>query len=382
MTERLSSLLHDEADTLLIPSPPAGAVLRQGRGLRRRRRLTTGAAVLGVLAVVGTGVALTVDREPSGNDSGVAATTSSYVATGAFSVGRTVHLGPQGAPSVTMDEYVHSLHYTSAGVLVRTNKNFGASDGSGEEHYTLIRADGSTKKLDVTTAEQAVSTDPTQPYLAFARVEGETASAVVVDITTGERSHVELPVPYEHSGWPAPPVSLDGDHVYVGMGSAGVYDVNWRTGQATPIGLSTAFPEVHGGRTVLAQQGEVRVVDVATGERLRTFNSRNWVHLSPDGRWAKYGVTVYDVASDSKFTLPAGDDGDGGYGWSPDGHLFRLDGDQLVICDPAAATCERKPLGFTAPDPNASESFECDDQGNCVPDGTDSVRLGGVSYES
>jgi hypothetical protein len=381
MTERLSSLLHDEADTLLIPTPPADAVLRQGHGLRRRRRLTTGAAVLGVLAVVGTGVALTVDREPSGNDAGVASTTSSYVATGAFSVGRTVHLGPQGAPSVTMEEDVHSLHYTSAGVLVRTNQNFGASDGSGEEHYTLIRPDGSTKKLDVTTAEQAVSTDPTEPYLAFARLEGTTASAIVVDITTGEQVRVELPVPYGRSGWSAPPVSLDGDHVYVGMGSAGVYDVNWRTGHATPIDLNTTFPEVHGGRTVLAHQDEVLVVDVATGERLRriAINNDNWVLLSPDGRWAREGATVYDVASDSELTLPGSADG---YGWSPDGHLFRLDGDELVVCDPTTGSCERKPLGFTAPDPNASESYECDDQANCVPDGTDSVRLGGVSYES
>jgi hypothetical protein len=381
MTERLSNLLHDEADTLLIPTPPADAVLHQGRGLRRRRRLTTGAAVLGVLAVVGTGVALTVDREPSG-DADVASTTPSYAIAQAFAVGRTVHLGPQGAPSATMDEDVHSLHYTSAGVLVRTNMNGGASDGSGEEHYTLVRPDGSTKKLEVTTAEQAVSTDPSQPYLAFARVTGETATAVVLDITTGEQFRVELPVPTEPSGWSAPPVSLDGDHVYVGMGSAGVYDVNWRTGRATPTDLSTPFPDVHGGRTIIAQHDKVQVVDVATGDSLRTIaiDSDNWVVLSPDGRWAKAGATVYDVASDAEVKLPAAV---GGYGWDADGHLFQLDGAELVICDPASGACERRPLGFTAPDPNAAtDTQECDNEGNCVTDVSKRMRLGGISYES
>jgi hypothetical protein len=163
------------------------------------------------------------------------------------------------------------------------------------------------------------------------------------------------------------------------MGAAGAYDVKWRTGKTTPIDLQTAFPEVHGGRTILARRGDVLVLDVATGEKLRTIANGNWGFLSPDGGWAKAGGTVYEVASDAEFTLPAGGDD---YGWSPDGHLFRLDGDELVVCDPAAGACERKPLGFTAPDPNASESLECDNEGNCVPDGTNSVRVGGVSYES
>ena len=330
--------------------------------------------------MVGTGVAL--DRRPGAERQrqDASATTSSYLTTGAFAVGRTIHLGPQGEPTATMDEDVHSLHYTSAGVLVRTNKNGGASDGSGVEHFTLVRPDGSTRKLDVTTAEQSVSTDPTQPYLAFARVDGDTASAVVVDVTTGEEFEVELPVPTEPSGWSAPPVSLDGDHVYVAMGSAGVYDANWRTGEATSIDLSSTFPEVHGGRTVLAELGEVRVVDVGTGEPLWTIESNNWVVLSPDGRWARNGATIYGMDSDTEWTAPAAD---ADYGWSPDGHLFRLDGDDLVVCDPAAGTCERMPLGFTAPDPNAvSDSQVCDNQGHCESDVTKQVRLGGVSYES
>ena len=51
MTERLSTLLRDEAEHLVVPAPPADRVLAQGHGLRRRRRLTRGVAVVATVAV-------------------------------------------------------------------------------------------------------------------------------------------------------------------------------------------------------------------------------------------------------------------------------------------------------------------------------------------
>src|SRR5687768_1950101 len=60
MTERLATLLRDEADHLAVPPPPTDAVLAQGQGLRRRRRIRTGAAVVAVVAVVTAGAGYAV----------------------------------------------------------------------------------------------------------------------------------------------------------------------------------------------------------------------------------------------------------------------------------------------------------------------------------
>lgn len=46
MTDRLATLLHDEADRLDVPAPPAADILRGGRRIRRRRRLAAGGAAL------------------------------------------------------------------------------------------------------------------------------------------------------------------------------------------------------------------------------------------------------------------------------------------------------------------------------------------------
>ena len=43
MTERLKHLLDGEAHDLAVPSAPTDAVLRQGRGTRRRGRMTMAA---------------------------------------------------------------------------------------------------------------------------------------------------------------------------------------------------------------------------------------------------------------------------------------------------------------------------------------------------
>ena len=54
MTERLSVLLHEEAEALDVPPAATGAILARGRGLRRRRRWTKIAVVATVTAVVVT----------------------------------------------------------------------------------------------------------------------------------------------------------------------------------------------------------------------------------------------------------------------------------------------------------------------------------------
>ena len=54
VSERLSAVLHDEAQAIAVPPPPAGAVLARARLARRRRRTAVAAsAALMVAAVTG-----------------------------------------------------------------------------------------------------------------------------------------------------------------------------------------------------------------------------------------------------------------------------------------------------------------------------------------
>ena len=45
MTERLSTLLHDQASVVDVPTAPTADILTRGRGIRRRRRATAAVAV-------------------------------------------------------------------------------------------------------------------------------------------------------------------------------------------------------------------------------------------------------------------------------------------------------------------------------------------------
>ena len=68
MTERLSALLHEEADVLQVPPPTADRILADGRRIRRRHRVTYGAAGLALAGVLGTGIGLAVsagDDDPA-----------------------------------------------------------------------------------------------------------------------------------------------------------------------------------------------------------------------------------------------------------------------------------------------------------------------------
>lgn len=67
MTDRLSTLLHDEATALDIPGVPADRILAQGRGLQRRRR-TTAAVAGAVAAVLVAAVAVTAVTSWRGDD--------------------------------------------------------------------------------------------------------------------------------------------------------------------------------------------------------------------------------------------------------------------------------------------------------------------------
>jgi hypothetical protein len=365
MTERLSALLHEEADRLHVPMPTARAAITSGRRIRRRRRVTQAGVAVAVVAVLGVGAAFIRGNAPdrSHPDSIATDPQGEPVDLGVvFAVDDTVYLDG-GARKVQMPEVAQTLYYTSAGVLVRTNKT-GASDGGAPFHFQLVGADGTAQPLDLTLGEVVPSTDPTQPYLAYSEADGDAVRVIVVDVSTGEQvARVAVTGLTDWGGWAAPPVALDGDTVYV-SDSSHALAVDWRTGEARPAEhLSPGMPTVVRGRTLATSNTDVEVVDVTSGEVL--FASGGWLRLSPNGRYA--------VAGEGASGVPVQDLEDGGsavvgsgsvtYGWTSDDQLVGLVDGRLAVCSPESGECATSPL----PDGVSSEAF---------------VRLPGFTYES
>ena len=357
MTERLAALLHDEADQLDVPTAPAAATLAAGHRARRQRRAARWAGVAGsvaaVVALAAGAVAISGDSPETPRPDGLVADPAPAGAAdvgAVFAVGDTVYLDG-GALRATMDETVQAMYLTSAGVVVRTNKT-GASDGGAPFHFSLVAPDGSTSDLGLTLGEVVPATDPTEPYLAYASMDGYAIQAVVVDVTTGEEvARVDVPGSSFTLGYEAPPVALSGDTVFVGTDD-GAQIVDWRTGTTTPSDVMTdaGLPDVAGGHIVKNFGDPLSVLDVTTGDTLLTVKAPDlsYMSLSLDGRYAKVvdqsresGFDVYSVTGGSRaqFDGPAQD-----YGWTSDGDLFTVSDDGLELCDPSTGDCELQTL--------------------------------------
>ena len=371
MTERLSQLLHDEAADLDVPAPDPHRILADGRRLRRRRQVTTGLAVAAAAAVAaGVGFATL----PGGTDraeQGPAATTPSRVA---YGVGSQVVAGDQVA---SVPDTVHSLHYTSEGVLVRSNPNGGASDGSGPESLTLVRWDGSTADLGTIPEGVGPATDPDEPVYVLAEARGDGFAAVVRDAGTGETVD-EVPLPdLPKSFWEVPPLALDGDTLYVGYQKS-TAAVDLATGDHRIVeGMEGGMPEVSGQHAMQGDRSGLTVLDTVSGEEVLHVKREGfgWGALSPDGRHFAVlsegdfeggtyvepdSLPIYDVASGESVELP----GDPfGWGWTTGSEPFRVEGGTVTTCDPGTGECT------TAPAPlKVGRNAE--------------LRLGGKTYES
>ncbi|MGZ4450283.1 MAG: hypothetical protein ACXVW4_10855 [Nocardioides sp.] len=370
MTERLSTLLHEEAAGLAVPPPPTDAVLSLGRGLRRRRRAGQGLAAVAVVAVLGAGFALT--GQGPGGDHAVAPAAPSTGPGAVFSLGTTVFYD-DGTRHVTIDDKaIKSTYYTSAGLLVRHGDN-NASDGGGPQRFSLVTPGGTVQRLSVVTEETVPGVDPSEPYLAYTEVTDGTVQVVVHDVATDEEvARVTVPGDFTWGGWSGPPVALAGDLVYVGADDV-TRVVNWRTGV---IGITDVvppgYPDVHGGRTVTSSGGQAQVVDARTGEVLLSVprDGHGYLTLSPDGRYATldtgpHSFDVYAVATGSKAGFAGASSYE--YGWTPDGGLFTIRAHHVVDCSPDTGAC-RAP-GATVP---ASG-------GGVAPD---DLRFGNQTFES
>ncbi len=343
MTDRLSTLLHDEAARLAVPPPAPDGVLRRGRSLRRTRRLGQGTAALAALAVLAAGLAAFA----SGGGDGARAVDPAGRSTGqgaAFSLGTSVFYDG-GTSHVSIDDKaIKSSYYTSAGLLVRHGNN-NYSDGGGPQRFSLVTPEGVVTPVSVVTEDVVPGVDPGQPYLAYTEVRHGTLQVVVHDVAADrEVARVDLPGDLTWGGWSGPPVALSGDTVYVGFDlPTRTRTVNWRTGR---IGTTDVLPpgqyRVNGGRTVIEDGNGFSVVDAASGEALLSVSGSTYLQLSPEGTFATLdsadgsSVDVYDVATGSHVTLE-GQSWD--YGWTPDGDLFRVADHHVLTCSSATGDC-------------------------------------------
>lgn len=374
MTDRLSALLHQEADTLDVLAPPAATILARGRGLRRRRRATTALASTAVVAVLAGGAyggaQLFGDPDsPRGLEPAVNPDLGAV-----FSVGTTVYL-MDGTQHVTIgDKAIKSLYYTSVGVLVRHGNN-PYSDGGGPQRFSLVREDGSVGAIDVVSEETVHATDPDAPYLAYAETVDGRVEIVVHDLTNDtEKARIPMPGDFRWGGWPAPPVALSGDLVYVGTEDT-ARTVNWRTGEVSEVDtIAPGYPDVSGGRSLQQDRQGVSVIDVATGESLLELplDVGAYADLSYDGRYLRTGsymgeqtgVEVYTVDSGEKVTLD--EDITDLAGWTADGDVMGVGRNGVTVCSPTTGDCETTPLEL---EPGSGK----------LPD---DLKLGGATYES
>ncbi len=257
MTERLSTLLHEEATDLDIPVPEVPVVLHRGRGLRRRRRVTTATAVAAVLVLIGGGIAtaLTISGTDRAQDP---LPTGSFGSTGAFSVGQRLYLGGR---EIAWDEPIKALYYTSAGVVVRSGEEE-FTDSAGPSHYTLVAPDGEQTPVEINAGDRILGFEPDSTHVAYAEPDGKAWDVVVQDVVTGEElSRSSVTGTFTWGGWEAPPVALDGDWVWVHFDD-GWLEVGWSSerilASAAPSGPTTTPATSTRSRTATTPTGTAR----------------------------------------------------------------------------------------------------------------------------
>lgn len=341
MTDRLTTLLHDEVTGLDVPAPPADRILAEGRSIRRRR--TTG-VVAGAVAVVLVAVAVTVTavRGPE-HDSVQPAGQTAYRELGAWAQGDEVHVGNH----VVEVPGASTLGYTSIGAVVGTARGV----------YSLVTPAGTVRplRLDIAgdTFQRRVATDPAAPYLAYVRAVGQATEQLAVrDLSTGEEALVGDPFPAKATG-PSSVVQLWGDQLFWFRRGHGQL-IDWRTGERVRVtpgpwsahgfgaGTNVGFDSTAEAWVVASRSDGTRLLSVPAPAP----TAYSTASLSIDGRYLAVAgteaeFTVYDVATGRQVVFH--DRVLSGYSWSPDGHLlgkaFPLQRAEVETCDPASGSC-------------------------------------------
>lgn len=361
--QELRTLLHDAARTLPIPAPTTDGALRAGRRLRRRRRTGVLGGLLAVAVVVAAGgyAALPHHRGTVALDPATAPATTEW----AVAQGGTVHLGSGAVAHVPGQ--VKAMYYTSAGMLVRVGAT--PYTDAPDSNYWLAQSDGSVSDFRLSLGDRVPGTDPSLPYIAYAEPGSDAHHWTVVlrDVRTGEvATSVPITGAFTWGGWVAPPVSLDGDHVYVGVDGT-LLDVQWRTGVVSTTEIPTHMPQARGAHDVDSDDDVIVVQDVATGAV--TFRSKPGAgglgQLSPDGThllrvpeamctddggcsYENKPSRVVDLATGRTRTTSLGY---GAFGWSATGRLLIVDGRTVKSCDPDTLACQTTPVRLSSDAP-------------------------------
>lgn len=363
MTDRLSTLLRDEADAVRVPPPPTADVLRRGRAVRRRHQAVSTLTALAVVGVV-AGTALVATRDGADRGSEQPAQSPGVLDTGAtFTVGTTLWYDDASRSAPIPDAAVKSLYYTSAGVLVR-HGDTSWSDGGGEQRFSLVTPDGEVRPVGVATEEVAHTTDPAQPYLAWTQAVDGVAQVVVHDVAADEEvARVPLPdVDPESFLW----TTLSGDTAYVMASGEPAAEVDWRTGEvAAP---SQPVYDIGGDHADVGR----RIIDLGSGEVLyESASPRASVDLSPDGRYVLVSTyrragtlsQVHDLVEGDATADLAGLQP---YSWTAGSRLFNVDDEWVTTCDPDTGECS----GVQAPHGANGRALQ------------ETLKLGGTTYES
>lgn len=350
MTDRLSTLMHDEAAALDVPPAPADRVIAAGRTIRRRRTTGTAAGVLAaVLAVVGLAV---VNQHWSGDDAITPAEQKAYIERGAWAVGDELHIGNHvvDVPGLT------SLRYTSLGVIT-VAMHRGQDSASTWSETILVRPNGRQETVDLPGRDRLAfwppATDPATPYLAYLRktTAPKRAQLVVVDLASGTAREVGDTIKSDDTD---NPVSFVGDSVVVRERN-GLSLIDRRTGSRADgdwMGLVTVNGYAASSYVTSDLDQRRWQVHRLDGAVLLTVQAPGHLDgenatLSPDGRYLAVplgdsGVRVYTVRTGESVVLH-GDRDVSDYGWTPDGHLvgkiYPQAESEVEICDPSTGTC-------------------------------------------
>jgi hypothetical protein len=346
MTERLSSLLHDEARAVVVPLVPVRDVLALGRKARRRRRAAVVASSAAAVVALGGG-ALLISSQPEKVDQHWA---DAYRAQGALAVDDELYVAGRHVP---FEGAIKSLYYTADGVVVRSGTS-PRTDDEDVDRYTLVRGDGSQTVLDLAFRDRVVATEPDSSHVAYAEATADGRWAVgIIDVGSGEE--VGRTVVGRRYSWSprgrseAPAVALDGDVVWARF-DEGWTEVDWRSGVVRRLRAATGVGLIADGRYAEQDGNRWLIRSMADGSVVSTVDvGRNSdASLSPDGRHLRifdpmggFGggdelePFLYDVRTEERADAPRAES----LGWTPSGDVLSVADDGTVSTCTVAGDC-------------------------------------------
>jgi hypothetical protein len=171
MTEKLKSLLHEQAETVDFAVPDVAALTRAGdRRVRRRRALVGGVAAL---AVAGALAATRIAGGPAAESTPVVSDPVPQPAQVTWATGHVLHVGDR-----TIDVEV------GVKAFVRTSAGFVVADPGGVVHSVV---DGKVSVVGRTDAKHPhLVSDPADTLAGWVELDDDRPGFVVLDQTTGD----------------------------------------------------------------------------------------------------------------------------------------------------------------------------------------------------